>query len=204
MVCVLGAYFLGSVSFSFLVVRRLRGDDVRKIGSGNAGATNVLRTTGRMAALVVLILDVSKGLVPVVLAKVAGLPAWVQAAAGFAAVAGHIFPLYHGFRGGKGVATAAGALAPNAGGALLLGLGLFAVVVLISRIVSLGSILATASVPIAWWMGGALGWWAPPTSGSLAWVAGMAAIVLYRHRANLRRLLRGEENRLGTKGSAQS
>jgi len=198
----LGAYLLGSVSFSLLVVRRLRGDDVRQIGSGNAGATNVLRTTGRAAAMAVLILDISKGLLPVALTRAVGMPDWLQAAVGFAAVAGHIFPLYHGFRGGKGVATAAGALALNAGGALLVGVGLFAILVLVTRIVSLGSILATTSVPLAWWLGGRLGWWGMPSTGSVAWIAAMAAIVLYRHRANIKRLLRGEESRLGHKGSS--
>lgn len=195
--CFLGAYLLGSVSFSFLVVRRLRGDDVRRLGSGNAGATNVLRTTGAAAAVAVLALDVAKGFAPVAVCKLLGLPLWLQAAAGCAAVAGHVFPLYHGFRGGKGVATAAGALAGLALGALLVGIGLFALVVLATHIVSLGSILATIALPLAWWGGGALAWWPAPSPGALAWVVAMAGLVLFRHRRNVSRLLRGEEPRLG-------
>jgi glycerol-3-phosphate acyltransferase PlsY len=192
----IASYLLGSISFSFLVVRRLRGADVRQLGSGNAGATNVLRTTGAPAALAVLLLDVAKGFVPVALCRLLDLPPWLQAAAGCAAVAGHVFPLYHGFRGGKGVATAAGALAGLAAGALIVGAGIFAIVVLATRLVSLGSMLGTVAVPVAWWWGGTLGWWPAPTPGGLTWIVVMAAIVLFRHRANLERLLRGEERRL--------
>lgn len=192
----LGAYLLGSVSFSFLVVRRLRGDDVRQLGSGNAGATNVLRTTGGSAALLVLLLDMAKGWIVVMVCRELGLSQAALTAAGCAAVAGHAFPVYHGFRGGKGVATAAGVLAGLEVGTLLIGLGVFALTVAVSRIVSLGSVLATLAAPLAWWGGGALGWWEVPTTASLAWAALMAGLILIRHRENLVRLARGTERRL--------
>jgi len=192
----LGAYLLGSVSFSFLVVRRLRGDDVRQLGSGNAGATNVLRTTGGAAAFAVLVLDMAKGWIAVMVCRELGLSQSALAAAGCAAVAGHAFPVYHGFRGGKGVAAAAGVLAALETGTLVICLGIFIVVVAATRIVSLGSMLGTLAAPIVWWGGGVLGWWDSPTTPSLAWAALMAGLILLRHRKNLVRMAHGTERRL--------
>ena len=194
---VAGAYLLGSVSFSVLVVWLLARVDLRSLGSGNAGATNVLRASGRWPALAVVLLDIAKGLVPVRVAQSLGAPAEVAAGAGLAAVMGHVFPVYFGFRGGKGVATGFGvflALFPLAGVASL---AIFLLLVALTRVVSIGSIVAATLLPFV-----ALGFarygLAPPvSSGVLALAGACSAVVLLRHRANLVRLRAGTERRLG-------
>jgi glycerol-3-phosphate acyltransferase PlsY len=180
------SYLLGAIPFGLLVARAAAGKDVREVGSGNIGATNVARAAGRSAALVTLALDAAKGFIPAVLADSAGFPPWAPAACGVAAVLGHCFPIWLRFRGGKGVATGLGvalALAPWAavcGAAVWL--GLYALL----RISSVGSLagvlvalLVAASTARRW---------------SIAGVAAIAAIVVLRHRPNLRRLLRHEEH----------
>jgi glycerol-3-phosphate acyltransferase PlsY len=192
-----GAYLLGSISFSLLVVWLRDRVDVRTLGSGNPGATNVLRTAGRWPALVVLLLDVAKGIAPVELARRLGGSAEAQAGAALAAVLGHVFPVWFGFRGGKGVATGFGvfvALFPLAGA---LALAIFLVLVFATRIVSLGSIAAALSVPPVAWALGRLGWSAPPSGTTLGLAALVSAVVVWRHTANLRRLASGTERRLG-------
>jgi glycerol-3-phosphate acyltransferase PlsY len=189
---VVGSYLLGSVSFSLL--RRV---DVRTMGSGNAGATNVLRTSGRWPALLVLLLDIAKGLVPVRLAQSLGAPSEIAAGAGLAAIAGHVYPLFFGFRGGKGVATGFGvfvALFPLAGGAAL---ALFVGTVALTRVVSLGSIVAAAAVPWLAAVFARLGWAPPVSRVELLLTVGGAGLVLFRHRTNLARLWAGTERRLG-------
>jgi glycerol-3-phosphate acyltransferase PlsY len=192
-----GSYLLGSISFSLLAVWALERIDVRTLGSGNAGATNVLRTSGRWPALLVLLLDIGKGVVPVRLTQQLGAPAEVAAGAGVAAIAGHVFPVYFGWRGGKGVATGLGAflgLFPLAGASAFV---LFCVVVAATRIVSVGSLAATASVtPMAWAFGRA-GWAAPPSPWTLALALAATFLVFFRHRSNLARLCAGTERRLG-------
>ncbi|MGH9379199.1 MAG: glycerol-3-phosphate 1-O-acyltransferase PlsY [Thermoanaerobaculia bacterium] len=193
------AYLLGSISFGLLLVRRSRGVDVRTLGSGNPGATNALRAAGPSVAVAVLVLDMAKGLLPVATGRAAGLPerqlAWIAAAA----VLGHVFPLWHRFRGGKGVATAAGTLAALAPRPLIASAALFALTVATTRIVSLGSVVAALTVPL-WWLAGArLGWWSGPDGMALAGCAAICLLVLWRHRDNLARLLRGEEPKLGSR-----
>lgn len=195
----IGGYLFGSLPFSYWIVRWTRGIDVRSVGSGNPGATNVLRAAGRSAALAALGLDILKGAVPVLLARALVESPTVAAWTAFAAVCGHVFSLFLGFRGGKGVATAAGAL-----GALLpLALGaaavVFVAVVAATRFVSLGSILGALTFPLVAWLG---------PGGASAWpvllpVLLTALLIVVRHRANIGRLLRGEENRLGSRGAAR-
>lgn len=189
-----GAYLLGSVPFSYLIVRCLRHQDVREVGSGNAGATNVMRAAGKGAAIVTLLLDVAKGAAPVLAAEALALPAEVGGAAALAAVAGHVFPLYLGFRGGKGVATAAGAYAALSPLALLATAAVFALVVAWRRIVSLASIVAALVFPPAYWMlaGPDVSPW------NLAATVTISLLVVVKHRANLRRLLEGREPTLGS------
>ncbi len=197
------SYLLGSLSFSLLVVWLLRRVDLRTLGSGNAGATNVLRTSGRWPALLVLALDIAKGIVPVRLAQALGAPSEVAAGAGLAAIAGHVFPLFFGFRGGKGVATGLGvfvALFPLAGVSALL---LFLTVVAVTRLVSLGSMLAAASVPFLALLWARIGWASAVTRPTLALAAACAGVVLIRHRTNLARLLAGTERRLGAQGGGR-
>jgi glycerol-3-phosphate acyltransferase PlsY len=194
---VAGAYLLGSVSFSLIVVWALARVDLRTLGSGNPGATNVLRTTGRWPALLVLALDLGKGLVPVRLARHLEAPAEIVAGAALAAVLGHVYPIFFGFRGGKGVATGFGAflgLLPLATGAAGL---LFLALVLTTRYVSLGSIVGALSIPVFAAAFARAGWTAPLPAPALALAAAISAVVVLRHAGNARRLLAGTERRLG-------
>lgn len=193
----LGAYLLGSVSFGLLLVRRTRGIDVRSTGSGNPGATNALRAAGPAVGVTVLALDIAKGFLPVAAGRAVEVPERGLAWIGAAAVVGHVFPLWHRFRGGKGVATAAGALTALAPWPMLAAFVLFLVTVASTRIVSLGSVLAALSAPLFWAVGGRLGWWSPPPTMALAGCVAISLLVLWRHQDNLRRLSRGEEPRLG-------
>jgi glycerol-3-phosphate acyltransferase PlsY len=186
-------YLLGSVSFAVLLVRLVSGKDIRAEGSGNAGATNVLRSHGKGLAAVVALLDIGKGAAAVLLVRlVTGDPRYA-AAAGFAAILGHVFPLYYGFRGGKGVATAVGAFLVLAPAALLTCLGIFAAVVAATRYVSLGSVISMVLLP--------------PVAGLVfhapraVVVAGAATAILIvlKHLGNLKRLAAGQERKLGKK-----
>lgn len=196
---VVGAYALGAVPFSYLVVRWLRHQDVREIGSGNAGATNVLRAAGPLPAVATLALDVAKGAAPVLTARALGQPDAVTGAAALAAVVGHVFPVFLGFRGGKGVATAAGAFAAISPPALGVTALLFALTVAWRRIVSLASMVAATAFPVAYWLLGDGTRAASPAL--LGAIVAISVLVLVKHRANLRRLLEGREPTLGS-GSA--
>jgi glycerol-3-phosphate acyltransferase PlsY len=188
---VLVGYLLGSVPFAFVLSRRLRGIDIRQTGSGNVGAANVLRTSGIAAALVVMALDACKGAGSVlVIQRMTTGDAAPAAAAGLAAIVGHIYPVWLRFRGGKGVATAAGVFSVLTPWAMLPAIGIFVATVWVTRFISLGSIAATLSLgPIAYAMH------APP------WViwsaAGAATVIVFRHRANLARVWSGTERRIG-------
>ena len=190
-VLVIVAYLLGSISFAVLLVRAKTGRDIRAEGSGNAGATNVLRSYGKKLALLVALLDVAKGIAAVLLMRlVTSDPRWA-AAAGFAAILGHVFPVFYGFRGGKGVATAVGAFLALSPLALLATLVVFLVIVAATRYVSLGSVVAFALLPpIAGLLFHA--------SRAVVTAAGLTAVlILGKHLPNLKRLARGEERKLG-------
>ena len=194
---VAGSYLVGSLSFGLIVVWVLRRVDLRTLGSGNAGATNVLRTSGRWPALLVLALDIGKGIAPVRLARQLEAPPESVAGAALAAVLGHVFPFYFGFRGGKGVATGFGAfvsLLPLPAGAAL---ALFLAVVMATRYVSVGSILAALSVPAFALLFARLGWIAPTPPLALTLAGATAAVVILKHVGNLQRLVAGTERRLG-------
>ena len=143
---VAGSYLLGSLSFSLAVVWLLQRADVRKLGSSNAGATNVLRAAGRWPALLVLLLDITKGIVPVRVAR--GAPSEIVAAAAFAVVVGHVFPVFFGFRGGRGVATGFGRWWRCCRWRPAAAVAIFALTVVTTRYVSLGSILSAAALPV--------------------------------------------------------
>lgn len=194
---VLGAYLLGSVSFSFLIVKLKEGRDVRKVGSGNAGATNVLRASGPGAAVLALVLDLTKGIAAVLGTRLLEAPPQVVSGAAFAVVLGHVFPVFLGFRGGKGVATSAGALGALEPLAMLATLLVFLAVVGWKRYVSLGSIVAAMVFPLLAWAGHRLGKMPDVTPSTVIASAAIAALVLFRHRSNLVRLRRGSEPRLG-------
>jgi acyl phosphate:glycerol-3-phosphate acyltransferase len=182
------AYLLGSISFGLLIARVHRGADLRHSGSGNIGATNVARTLGKAAGILTLLGDGAKGLVAVLCAQAWGQASMLPALAALAAVLGHMFPLYHGFRGGKGVATALGVFLPTLPLPLLGGFVVWLVVVAVWRYVSAGSMLAALVVPLL----AAL--WSYPVPLVMA-AAMIALLVLYKHRENLSRLLRGSESK---------
>lgn len=182
-------YLLGSVPTGLLVGWAF-GVDVRKVGSGNIGMANVLRAAGKWAAALTMIGDMLKGLIPVIIARNFTDNAWVLAAVALAAVIGHCWPVFLGFRGGKGVATGAGT---SIGLAPLVGLSLFAfwwIVVLLSRYTSLGAIAVMVVSPFAFWLSG------QPLPYVLYTVIG-GALVLWRHRENARALLKGTERKIG-------
>jgi glycerol-3-phosphate acyltransferase PlsY len=197
---VAGAYLLGSISFSYLIVRALQGRDVRAVGSGNAGATNVLRTAGKVPGIAALVLDVAKGVAAVAAARALEAPPVVGLCA-VAVVVGHVFPVFLGFRGGKGVATATGAMGALAPLAMVPTLLLFAVVVAWSRYVSLGSVAAAVAFPVALALGRAAGW-IEADGWVLAAGAAIAALIVWKHRSNLARLRAGKERRLGQERQA--
>jgi glycerol-3-phosphate acyltransferase PlsY len=190
MLSVLFGYLAGSVPFAFLLARRA-GIDVRVAGSGNVGATNVLRTTDAWRGFFVMALDVAKGAAAVLLVHPGG-SASVAALTGAAAIVGHIYPVWLRFHGGKGVAVAAGVFSVLSPLATAVAASLFLVTVSLTRYVSLGSIAATLALPpVAWWAGA-------PRAVVLAAV-GAGALILFRHRANLRRLQSGTERRMGAR-----
>jgi glycerol-3-phosphate acyltransferase PlsY len=183
-------YALGSLPVGLWLGRRIRRVDVRNFGSGSMGTTNVLRTIGPAAALTTFVLDVGKGSAAVLLARALGADAAGQAAAGFAAVVGHSWPALARFRGGKSVATAFGGLlvVSPIGSACAVAVGLPALVG--TRIVSVGSLSAATAATL----GSGVHWAAGGGSAeAFAYTAGVSAVVVARHRANLRRLARGEE-----------
>jgi len=199
------AYLAGALPWGLWLGRWFRGVDVRTIGSGNLGATNVYRALGPQLGVATLLLDVAKGALPVWLlpgtALASGFPGgreWCVIAVGLAAIAGHVWTVFAGFKGGKGVATTAGvllALSPPALAAFLL---VFAVTVAISRFISLGSILGAVAFAIT------LGWVAPHGVASPTFAFGvlLALLVIVRHRDNIVRLARGEERRFSFKRGA--
>jgi glycerol-3-phosphate acyltransferase PlsY len=192
-VLLLVSYLIGSLSFSIIVVRAIADEDVREKGSGNAGATNVLRNYGLKTAVVVAILDIAKGVAAVLLMKTATAnPAYLGAAA-VLVILGHIFPVFFRFRGGKGVATTIGAFLALSPAAALVVMAIFVATVAVSRYVSLGSIVASVALaPISHFVFHA------PDPFVLA--QGAAAILIVaKHVDNLRRLASGTERKLGQK-----
>jgi glycerol-3-phosphate acyltransferase PlsY len=189
-------YLLGSLPFGFLIVRG-RGIDLRRAGSGNVGATNVHRTAGPRLGLTVLVIDILKGAAAVVAVGWIVPAEQAVAVAGVAAVVGHAYPIWLRFAGGKGVAVAAGVfamLAPEAAAAAAV---VFVLVVWATRFVSLGSVLATMTLLAVEWLG--------PESRAVSLAAtGAAALILFRHRGNVARLLTGREPRLGDRVADRS
>ena len=201
----IAAYLLGSIPVGYLLVRIFRRQDIRTVGSGNIGATNVLRSEGKVLGATTFILDVCKGALAVLLASMIagsvfpGVPQRnVEALAALFAVLGHMFPVWLHFRGGKGVATGFGVFLVAAPLAALSAITVFAIVCAISRYVSLASILGAASFPVfAWFM----------VKGErpvffIAVQAAVALLIIVKHHPNIRRLLAGNEHRFGTTKTA--
>ncbi len=183
------AYLLGSVPVGILVSEWFNSGDPRKSGSGNIGATNIARTAGKKAGLITLGGDCLKGFLAVLLARWFGAGDGVAAIAGLAAFAGHLYPVFLGFKGGKGVATALGIFLALAPGATLMGILIFALVTGISGFVSLGSIAAAFTMPVFICRTGA-GW-------KIVYCAMLiSALIIYKHKDNILRLCQNQENRL--------
>jgi glycerol-3-phosphate acyltransferase PlsY len=192
---VVASYVLGAVPFGLLIAR-LNGVDIRKVGSGNIGATNVMRSVGKPWGLATFALDALKGFVPAFVFPRFAPQAHeaLPIACAFAAILGHNFPVWLGFKGGKGVATSAGALVGLAPAAAGLGLAIWAAVFFAFRYVSLASLVAAVVIPVAgWWMYRAQGWILP------AFLTVLAVLIIARHKANIRRLLNGTESRFTKK-----
>jgi acyl phosphate:glycerol-3-phosphate acyltransferase len=197
---VIVAYLIGSIPFGYLIVRRKLGGDIRETGSGGTGATNVSRRAGKAAGVLTLVLDALKGGVSILIARLILGPSvavdWWVAAAAIATIAGHIFPVWLGFRGGKGVATTVGVFLIIAPVALLCAGVLFVAIVSLTRYVSLGSIVAAAAIPLFIWLQSVF---VEPVADLqpllLAAIAG-ALLIVFAHRENIRRLTRGIESRI--------
>ncbi|MCI0413917.1 glycerol-3-phosphate 1-O-acyltransferase PlsY [bacterium] len=186
----IGAYLLGSIPFPYLLAKLKTGRDIREMGSGNVGATNVMRTAGKTIGLITLILDVAKGATAVLLGRYLLEGTVWGAIAGFFAVLGHAYPVFLGFRGGKSVATGAGAFLILSPLGILCSIALFILVLAIVRIVSVSSILASGMFPVFAWLFSA-------EQEVVIWGAICASLIIFRHRPNIQRLIKGTEKRLG-------
>jgi glycerol-3-phosphate acyltransferase PlsY len=188
-IVVIVAYLIGSIPFGYLIVRGKIGADIRETGSGGTGATNVSRRAGKAAGVITLVLDALKGSAAVLIAAKLTHSDWLVTAAAIAVLVGHIFPVWLGFRGGKGVATGAGVFLVLAPFALLCAGVLFLTIVVSTRYVSLGSMIAAAMIPVLIWL----------QSDSrpllIAAVAG-ALLIVFAHRGNIERLAQGTESRI--------
>ncbi len=185
-------YFLGSIPSGWLAGRWLKDIDLRELGSGSTGATNVLRQVGKGPALVVFLIDVGKGAAAVLIARALGLGDWIQVLAGLTALAGHIWPVWLGFKGGKAVATGFGMFLGLAWPVGLASFGVFLLTLWLFRIVSLSSVLAAVSLPLLMIRFSGI--------GSYILIALVAmGLVIWRHRSNLSRILEGSEPKIGQK-----
>lgn len=186
----IGAYLIGSLSAAIIVCRLLGLPDPRTQGSRNPGATNVLRFGGKKAAAIVLLGDTLKGLLPVFVARLLQVDDNVLAAVALAAFVGHLYPLYFGFHGGKGVATALGVLLGVAWSVALAVVATWLMVAKVFRISSLAALIAAVLAPLLLWLDNA----SQPIL-IMGWV--MSLLLLWRHRGNIQRLITGEEGRIG-------
>ena len=190
------AYLLGSIPFGYLIVRTRGGGDVRQTGSGGTGATNVSRRAGKAAGVLTLLLDASKGAAVVLIAQSVSGSDWVKAAAAIAVIVGHIFPVWLGFRGGKGVATGVGVFLVLAPIALLCAGVIFVSIVFFTRYVSLGSIMAAALIPVLIWLQNVFVEPAGDLRPLLTAAVIGALLIIIAHRGNIQRLARGTESQI--------
>lgn len=196
-VWLVASYLVGAIPTSYWVARVAKGIDLRTVGSGNLGATNVYRTLGWRYAIPVALVDIAKGVVPVlVFGPRASDGLWIPLLLGLAAVVGHVFSPFVGFKGGKGVATAAGVVLGIAPLATLVSLATWVAVVRLTGYVSLGSILAALVLPPATWL------LDPTARPAVGLFSGLALFIVAMHRKNIERLRAGTENRFGSRPAA--
>jgi glycerol-3-phosphate acyltransferase PlsY len=195
-IVVIIAYLLGSIPFGYLIVRGKEGGDVRQTGSGGTGATNVSRRAGKAAGVLTLLLDALKGAAAVGIAQFFSGNGWVVSAAAIAVIVGHIFPVWLGFRGGKGVATGVGVFLVLMPVAVLCAGVIFVPIVFFTRYVSLGSMIAAITIPLFVWLQTLF---VAPVADLrpllTAAIAG-ALLILFAHRGNIERLASGTESRI--------
>jgi len=191
MLLIVFGYLAGSISTAILVCRAMGLPDPRSEGSRNPGATNVLRFGGKKAAAITLAGDFLKGLLPVLLARLAGLEDIGLALTGLAAFLGHLYPVFFSFEGGKGVATAFGAILGLSWPVALAALGIWLFMAFVVRISSLSALTAAALTPL-------LGWWFNLPLVYNGVILAMVALLVWRHRSNIRNLLAGAEDKIGT------
>ncbi|MCP4041499.1 MAG: glycerol-3-phosphate 1-O-acyltransferase PlsY [Gammaproteobacteria bacterium] len=183
-------YLFGSIASAIVTCRLMGLPDPRSVGSGNPGATNVLRLGGKKAAGITLAGDVLKGLLPVLAGKLLGAPVTILAATAFAAFLGHLYPVFFGFRGGKGVATALGSMLGLVWGVAACALGSWLLMALAFRYSSLAALTAATLAP-------AFTLWLAPDPAILTAVCSISILLIWRHRANIRKLMTGTESRIG-------
>ncbi|MDH5632544.1 MAG: glycerol-3-phosphate 1-O-acyltransferase PlsY [Gammaproteobacteria bacterium] len=186
------AYLLGSLSSAIIIARLTGIKDPREVGSGNPGATNILRYGGKKLAAITLLGDVLKGVIPVVLARLITADPLILSLVAGSAFLGHLFPVFFGFKGGKGVATALGVflgLNPLLAASLM---GTWLAMAVVFRYSSLSALVAAVMAPV-------YSWWLLPGNAYLAMSAMVAVLLVYRHKGNIQRLLKGEEDRIGSK-----
>lgn len=193
LIWIAAGYLIGSIAFGIIVSKLYRLPDPRTVGSGNIGATNVARSGKKSAAILTLLGDAFKGWLPVWLALQAGMLMDVVALVGLAVFLGHLFPIYHRFKGGKGVATALGVMIAFSGWLALTVVAVWLVVFLISRISSLSALVAAVLSPVIAWQ------FLSPYPVYVAVVVVMAAFLIIRHRSNIEKILAGTETRFGKK-----
>lgn len=198
LICIPLAYLLGSIPFGYLLVKAFREEDIRSTGSGNIGATNVARSGAKGLAIATLLLDLGKGFVAVEIAKhIAPGNYDLAVVAAVAAILGHVFPVWLGFRGGKGVASALGVFLALSWPTALSALAIFLVIVILTRYVSLASILSSAALPFF-----GLHFVRQRSPILLAGFFFIPVLIIVKHRQNIRRLLSGTENRFGSRKAA--
>lgn len=193
LIWIVAGYLIGSIAFGIIVSKLYRLPDPRTVGSGNIGATNVARSGKKSAAILTLLGDAFKGWLPVWLALQAGMLMDVVALVGLAVFLGHLFPIYHRFKGGKGVATALGVMIAFSGWLALSVVAVWLVVFLISRISSLSALVAAVLSPVIAWQ------FLSPYPVYVAVVVVMAALLIIRHQSNIEKILAGTETRFGKK-----
>ena len=189
--CLIFGYLFGSLNFA-IIYSKLRGDDIRNHGSGNAGATNVLRTYGKGPAAIVFILDILKGVIAIAVTRIFSESTLLDCCAALGAVLGHNFPVYYGFKGGKGVSTSLAVLLTLHYPTALVAMATFIIVVILTKYVSLSSILAAVAAIIASFV-----FFQIDVFSIFCTIIGLLCI--YRHRSNIARLINGTENKLGQK-----
>ncbi|MBI4596155.1 MAG: glycerol-3-phosphate 1-O-acyltransferase PlsY [Candidatus Tectomicrobia bacterium] len=195
-IAIIIGYLLGSIPTGIIVTKWMRGVDIRNFGSGSTGATNVLRTTGKKAAALVFSVDIIKGVLSIWIARdYLSVSPWWTGLAGLLAVIGHNFPIFSQFRGGKGVATALGIFTALFPISTLIGLIIWIICIAIWRYVSLGSIISAALIP-------ALSLISTKPGPYLLFTCLISLLIIYRHKDNIKRLLKGQESKLGEKASS--